>query len=127
MSLFYKFRREVYIGASLGFALCLLFGVGFLALASLTYQLLSRGTWKQFWLLLVTISSKKHLGLLEIPPRPLKLSFLQPCQVQQRLFDGDNERIFQFCMMSLTCVVLTFLAVNFYKMPGGTMGNFFPN
>ncbi|OLQ14250.1 Plasma membrane iron permease [Symbiodinium microadriaticum] len=70
VSLFYKFRREVYFGASLGFALCLLFGVGFLALASLTYQ----------------------------------------------LFDGDNERIFQFCMMSLTCVVLTFLAVNFYKM-----------
>ncbi|OLQ14223.1 hypothetical protein AK812_SmicGene1709 [Symbiodinium microadriaticum] len=81
VNLFYKFRREVYIGASLGFALCLLFGVGFLALASLTYQLLSRGTWKQFW-----------------------------------LFDGDNERIFQFCMMSLTCIVLTFLAVNFYKM-----------
>lgn len=70
VSLFYKFRREVYFGASLGFALCLLFGVGFLALASLTYQ----------------------------------------------LFDGDNERIFQFCMMSLTCIVLTFLAVNFYKM-----------
>ncbi|CAE7686525.1 ftrA, partial [Symbiodinium sp. KB8] len=78
VNLFYKFRREVYIGASLGFALCLLFGVGFLALASLTYQ----------------------------------------------LFDGDNERIFQFCMMSLTCIVLTFLAVNFYKMPGGTKGNF---
>ncbi|CAE7492804.1 FTR1, partial [Symbiodinium necroappetens] len=40
VSLFYKFRREVYIGASLGFALCLLFGVGFLALASLTYQMI---------------------------------------------------------------------------------------
>ena len=70
VQLFYKFRREVYVGASLGFALCLLFGVGFLALASLTYQ----------------------------------------------FFEGDNERIFQFCMMSLTCIVLTFLAVNFYKM-----------
>ena len=33
-----------------------------------------------------------------------------------RLFEGDNERVFQFCMMSLTCIVLTFLAVNFYKM-----------
>lgn len=27
-------------------------------------------------------------------------------------------------MMSLTCIVLTFLAVNFYKMLGGTMGSF---
>eukprot|EP00913_Durusdinium_trenchii_P009138 g8588.t1 len=67
---YYKFRREVYVGAGLGFALCLCFGVGFLALASLTYQ----------------------------------------------LFEGDNERIFQFCMMMLTSAVLTFLAVNFYKM-----------
>ncbi len=32
------------------------------------------------------------------------------------LFEGDNERIFQFCMMMLTSFVLTFLAVNFYKM-----------
>ena len=30
---------QVYVGAGLGFALCLCFGVGFLALASLTYQL----------------------------------------------------------------------------------------
>lgn len=67
---YYKFGREVYVGAGLGFALCLCFGVGFLALASLTYQ----------------------------------------------LFEGDNERIFQFCMMMLTSAVLTFLAVNFYKM-----------
>lgn len=69
-SLFYKFRREVWIGASLGFALCLVLGIGFLALASLAYG----------------------------------------------LFEGDNERIFQFCMMMLTSFVLTFLAVNFYKM-----------
>lgn len=41
----------VYVGASLGFALCLAFGIGFLALASLAYG----------------------------------------------LFEGDNERIFQFC------------------------------
>eukprot|EP00435_Cladocopium_sp_Y103_P028150 s182_g7.t1 len=68
--LYYKFRREVYVGASLGFALCLAFGIGFLALASLAYG----------------------------------------------LFEGDNERIFQFCMMTLTSMVLTFLAVNFYKM-----------
>merc|ERR1719204_134912 len=33
-----------------------------------------------------------------------------------QLFEGDNERIFQFLMMSLTCIILTFLAVNFYKM-----------
>ena len=39
------------MGASLGFALCLAFGIGFLALASLAYG----------------------------------------------LFEGDNERIFQFC------------------------------
>ncbi|CAL1167333.1 unnamed protein product [Cladocopium goreaui] len=69
-SLYYKFRREVWVGAGLGFALCLAFGIGFLALASLAYN----------------------------------------------LFEGDNERIFQFCMMMLTSFVLTFLAVNFYKM-----------
>ncbi|CAJ1351815.1 unnamed protein product [Effrenium voratum] len=67
---FYKFRREVYFGAGLGFLICLCFGVGFLALASLTFQ----------------------------------------------LFQGDNELIFEFCMMMITCLVLTFLAVNFYKM-----------
>ena len=54
----------------LGFALCLVLGIGFLALASLAYG----------------------------------------------LFEGDNERVFQFCMMMLTSAVLTFLAVNFYKM-----------
>ena len=90
VQLFYKFRREVYVGASLGFALCLLFGVGFLALASLTYQ--PRG------------HQQNKVGQLCVG-----------CCVL-RFFEGDNERIFQFCMMSLTCIVLTFLAVNFYKM-----------
>jgi hypothetical protein len=42
---------QVWVGAGLGFALCLAFGIGFLALASLAYN----------------------------------------------LFEGDNERIFQFC------------------------------
>ena len=55
-----KKHPQVYVGAGLGFALCLCFGIGFLALASLAYN----------------------------------------------LFEGDNERIFQFCTLDVCCVVL---------------------
>jgi len=68
--MFYRFRREVYAGASLGFSACLVMGVGFLVVASLVYG----------------------------------------------LFSGDSELIFEFCMMIITALVLSFLALNFYKM-----------
>jgi len=69
-AMFYRFRREVYLGASIGFSACLVMGIGFLVLASLVYG----------------------------------------------LFEGDNELIFEFCMMLITAFVLSFLALNFYKM-----------
>lgn len=68
--MFYRFRREVYLGAGLGFACCLVMGVGFLVLASLAYK----------------------------------------------LFEGDSRLWFEGLMMLITCLVLTFLALNFYKM-----------
>mmetsp|Transcript_59327 Transcript_59327/g.143208 ORF Transcript_59327/g.143208 Transcript_59327/m.143208 type:complete len:303 (+) Transcript_59327:46-954(+) len=67
---FTRFRREVYIGASVGFLLCMCIGVGFLALASLF-----RG-----------------------------------------LFKGDSLRVFDGVMMIITSLVLSFLALNFFKM-----------
>ncbi|CAE8620269.1 unnamed protein product [Polarella glacialis] len=67
---FVKWRREVYVGACLGFLVCLCVGIGFLVLASMAFD----------------------------------------------LFEGDSEKIFQFVMMVLTCAVLSFLAINFYKM-----------
>jgi len=68
--LFIRFRREVYLGASLGFLVCMVLGIGFLALASLAYK----------------------------------------------LFSGDGEILFEGIMTILTSMVLTFLALNFYKM-----------
>jgi len=68
--MFCKFRREVYLGASMGFLCCLILGVGFLALASLAFN----------------------------------------------LFKGDGRLIFEGSMMIVTAIVLTFLALNFYKM-----------
>uniref|UniRef100_A0A7S3U1L7 Uncharacterized protein n=1 Tax=Strombidinopsis acuminata TaxID=141414 RepID=A0A7S3U1L7_9SPIT len=68
--MFNRFRREVYLGASMGFLCCLIMGVGFLVLASMAYN----------------------------------------------FFEGDTKLIFEGCMMILTCAVLTFLALNFYKM-----------
>jgi len=68
--MFLRFRNEVYLGAGLGFLVCIVLGVGFLALASFAYK----------------------------------------------LFSGDGEIIFEGVMMILTSLILTFLALNFYKM-----------
>jgi len=65
-----RLKREVYIGASVGFVACLCLGVGIIALASL-----ARG-----------------------------------------LFQCDGLLVFDGVIMLLTCIVLTFLALNFYKM-----------
>eukprot|EP00403_Amphidinium_massartii_P024334 CAMPEP_0178392490 /NCGR_PEP_ID=MMETSP0689_2-20121128/11705_1 /TAXON_ID=160604 /ORGANISM="Amphidinium massartii, Strain CS-259" /LENGTH=483 /DNA_ID=CAMNT_0020013065 /DNA_START=139 /DNA_END=1590 /DNA_ORIENTATION=+ len=67
---YYIFRREVYIGASLGFCACLILGVGILAVVSLVYDTM----------------------------------------------EGDTLRAFDGTMMIVTCIILTFLAVSFYKM-----------
>lgn len=68
--LFRRFKFEVYLGASLGFCICVVLGVGFLCLASLLYK----------------------------------------------QFKGDNRLIFEGIMMLVTCVVLSFLGLQFYKM-----------
>eukprot|EP00403_Amphidinium_massartii_P023666 CAMPEP_0178392478 /NCGR_PEP_ID=MMETSP0689_2-20121128/11699_1 /TAXON_ID=160604 /ORGANISM="Amphidinium massartii, Strain CS-259" /LENGTH=608 /DNA_ID=CAMNT_0020013053 /DNA_START=56 /DNA_END=1883 /DNA_ORIENTATION=+ len=67
---YYTFRREVYIGASLGFCACLVLGVGILVVVSFVYDTM----------------------------------------------EGDTLRAFDGTMMIVTCVILTFLAVSFYKM-----------
>jgi len=68
--LFYRLRREVYVGAASGFCCCLVMGIGFLVLASFAYK----------------------------------------------LFDGESRTIFEGSMMFITCIILSFLALNFYKM-----------
>eukprot|EP00448_Togula_jolla_P019516 CAMPEP_0170589106 /NCGR_PEP_ID=MMETSP0224-20130122/11180_1 /TAXON_ID=285029 /ORGANISM="Togula jolla, Strain CCCM 725" /LENGTH=495 /DNA_ID=CAMNT_0010912855 /DNA_START=51 /DNA_END=1538 /DNA_ORIENTATION=+ len=68
--LFYRLRREVYFGATWGFCVCLVMGIGFLVLASFAYQ----------------------------------------------LFEGKSRTIFEGSMMFLTSIILSFLALNFYKM-----------
>jgi len=69
-TLFKTFRNEVYAGATLGFFVCMVLGIGFLILASFAYK----------------------------------------------LFTGDGEIIFEGIMMILTSFILSFLALNFYKM-----------
>jgi len=75
--MFKAFKREVYLGATIGFAGCIVFGVGVLCLASLVYQ----------------------------------------------AFEGDNRRLFEGCMMFITCFVLTYLALSFYKMINSKEGH----
>ena len=106
-SLFYKFRREVWIGASLGWVpnkrniLLILSSLG------IGNAFSEKGVFEHW-------KSPNLLGFALC--LVLGIGFLALASLAYGAFEGDNERIFQFCMMMLTSFVLTFLAVNFYKM-----------
>jgi len=68
--LYYRFRREVYVGATLGFCVCMVFAVICVAIVYYTSS----------------------------------------------LFEGDDRLIFEFVMMMATCILLSFMSFQFFKM-----------